>query len=72
MADRGETDKLCSLWDACASLGIPEKDINKYLYLAMYETKVTLRNEYARDYPLIAYNLYQWDKIRKGLNKHAR
>lgn len=72
MADRGELDKLANLWDACVSLGIPEKYINKYLYCAMYDTRITFRNEYARDYPLIAYNLYQWDKVRKGLNKNAR
>ena len=72
MADRGELDKLSVLWDACASLGIPEKHINKYLYCAMYETKVALRNEYNRDYPLIAFHLYQWDVIRKAVNRHAR
>lgn len=71
MAYRGELDKLCTLWDACASHGIPEKYINKYLYCAMYDTRIALRNEYNRDYSLIAYNLYQWDLLRKKVNRHA-
>lgn len=72
MADRGELDKLCKLWDQCKAKGIPEKLINKYLWASMNDTRIALRNEYARDYPLIAYNLYQWDMIRKVVNKNAR
>lgn len=72
MADRGELDKLCYLWDECKKKGIPENLINRYLWVSMNGTRSAFRNEYGRNYPQIAFVLYQWDVARKAVNKHAR
>ena len=70
--NNGKLDKLSYLWDACASLNIPEESISKYLYIAMNVTSIAFRNQYERDYATIAANLYQWDVLRKVVNPNAR